>query len=367
MASNVELFNPQLGLYNPTITYEDNWAKGPFPPSGFQPLPIEQSPKFSFLGFPIASPFGIPAGPLLNSNHIKFAFEAGFDVLCYKTQRSVKFEVNKFPNVLYLDIEGDLTLEKAAIPLIGKNTTNKPLEKVSITNSFGNPSRGPEFWVDDFKKALSYQQPGQLLIMSVVGTIQEGFSQNDYYNDFAEAAKSAVKAGAQVIEINLSCPNVASEGILCYTKDAVVSVSQRVKQAIGDIPLIVKFGYFSDDQQTLLEDILKDTVPYISAISAINTISAAVVDEHGEQALPGPNRLTSGICGASIKWAGLDMVKRLDALRKKNNWNYEIIGVGGVMNPQDFAEYRQAGADLVQSATAAMWNPNLAKEIKTSL
>jgi dihydroorotate dehydrogenase len=61
------------------------------------------------------------------------------------------------------------------------------------------------------------------------------------------------------------------------------------------------------------------------------------------------------------------MVKRLDAFRKANSLNYEIIGIGGVMTPADFQEYLAAGADVVQSVTAAMWNPSLAAQIKASL
>jgi dihydroorotate dehydrogenase len=83
--------------------------------------------------------------------------------------------------------------------------------------------------------------------------------------------------------------------------------------------------------------------------------------------LPGEGRLRAGICGAGIQWAGLDMVKRLDALRKKHNLDYEIIGIGGVATPADFQKYRDAGADIVQSVTAAMWNDNLAAEIKQAL
>ena len=46
--------------------------------------------------------------------------------------------------------------------------------------------------------------------------------------------------------------------------------------------------------------------------------------------------------------------------------NYSIIGVGGVTVPSDFKEYREAGADLVMSATAAMWNPYLARDIQAA-
>ncbi|QQS18149.1 hypothetical protein IPL68_05955 [Candidatus Saccharibacteria bacterium] len=88
------------------------------------------------------------------------------------------------------------------------------------------------------------------------------------------------------------------------------------------------------------------------------------MNDDGEQALPGVGRLKSGVCGAGIKWAGVDMVRRLDALRKREGYGYEIIGVGGVMIPADFADYRAAGADIVQAVTAPMWNPLLAQEIK---
>ncbi|HUD05978.1 MAG TPA: hypothetical protein VMR18_03655 [Candidatus Saccharimonadales bacterium] len=355
-------------FYDPLKTYDDNFENGPF--SVFDDehkSPDKGQPKFSFLGHKIYSPFGIPAGPLLNSKYIKYAFEHGFDVICYKTQRSVTFKCNDFPNVLYLDLDGDLTLEDANEPQLGKSVTSKPVKEISITNSFGNPCRGPKFWVPDLKKAISCQGDGQLLIMSVVGTIQEGFGQEDYYGDFANTAELALKSGVSAIELNLSCPNVASEGVLCYTHDAVVSICKKTKEKIGNMPLIAKLGYFSNEQTDLLGSILKDTSEFISAVASINTISAPIVDDKGQQALPGPNRLKSGVCGAGVKWAGLDMVKRLSSLRDKLGLKYEIVGVGGVMSEQDFSEYRLAGADIVQSATGAMWNPRLAAEIKEHL
>jgi dihydroorotate dehydrogenase len=57
------------------------------------------------------------------------------------------------------------------------------------------------------------------------------------------------------------------------------------------------------------------------------------------------------------------MVRRLDELRRRLGYDYEIIGVGGVMTPEDFDEYRAAGADVVQAVTAPMWNQYLAREI----
>ncbi len=356
------MFTP---FYDPKKPYDENFDKGPF--GEFADGKVFKNtgePEYEFLGYKIYSPFGIAAGPLLNSKFVKGAFNKGFDVVCYKTQRSAVFPCNNFPNIVFTDVDGDLTLAKAKNPLVGKTTTKKSLEKVTITNSFGNPSRGPKFWQGDMKKAVKMAKKGQLLMASVVGTIKEGFTEDDYYNDFAKTAKLARETGASVIELNLACPNVATEGVICYTRKAVFEICKKSKEAVSGTPLIAKLGYYASHQQTLLEKIIKDILPFIRGVSVINTIAASVVDERGKQLLPGPNRLKSGICGAAIKWAGIDMVRRLMTLRKKLGVKFEIIGVGGVMRAKDFFAYRKAGADLVMSATAAMWNPNLAKEIK---
>lgn len=354
-------------FYDPKKTYDENVNDGPYSMDGVDYRDETGEPSFMFLGHKLYSPFGIAAGSLPTSRHTGAAFRYGYDVVVYKTQRSGVFPCNPFPNVVGIKLEGDLTLEKMQEPQLGTYEYTNDLSKLTITNSFGVPSRSPEVWGEDYRAATSGAGKGQLLIMSVVGTIREGASAEDYYDDFATAAREAKDAGAEVVEINLSCPNVATEGVICYSKDAVHEICKRAKAAIGDTPLIIKVGYYTPDQQALLEEIIESVKEYIACISAINTLPAAVVDEDGKQFLPGEGRLKSGTCGAGIKWAGLDMVRRLDALRKAKGYNYEIIGVGGVMTPDDFTEYREAGADVVQSVTGAMWNPELAQEIKKSL
>ncbi len=354
-------------FYDVDLSYDENFDRGPF--GAFADRKTYESigePTYDFLGYKIHTPFGIPAGPLLNSTYVKAALDKGFDVVHYKTQRSTVFAVNQFPNVLYLDLDGDLTLDKAAQPQLGLRTTNKSPKDISITNSFGNPSRGPEFWVDDLREAVNHEKPGQLVVMSVVGTVKPGFSEEDYFDDFAKTAELAAQTGVKVVEGNYSCPNVSNEGVLCYNPQAVEVISRRMKERIGDIPLLIKLGYYSEEQQELLEKIIQRVSPFVDGISTINTIAAPIVDENGNQALPGPNRLKSGVCGAGVKWAGLDMVQRLAQIRDNVHGQFTIIGVGGVMTPQDYFAYRDAGADLVQSATGAMWNPYLAQEIKSA-
>lgn len=355
-------------IYDPLKTFDDNFDNGPFGDfaSGLE-YKNKGEPKNKFLGFPVYEPFGIAAGTLPNSRFTTAAFKNGYDVVVYKTQRTVPIESNQFPNIVPIDVEGDVSLEKADKGLTLRDDFNDDPTKLTITNSFGNPSRGLGYWPEDVKKALEGQGEGQLLMVSVCGTIKEDQTQDEYFQDFADAAKQAYDAGAKVIELNLSCPNVANEGIICYTPEAVKSIVDKTRNLLPDSKLVLKFGYFAKDQQQLLERIIASIAEQTDAISTINTIPAAVYKKDGTQALPGEGRLKSGLCGAGIKWAGLDMVRRLDALRKDKDYNFEIIGVGGVMTPEDYKKYREAGADCVQACTGPMWNPGLAADIKSSL
>lgn len=353
-------------FYDPAKTFDENVDDGPFFDQT-PPLVREGEPQFSFLGFPVYLPFGIAAGPLPTSKHVRAAFDWGYDVVHYKTMRTVPFEANPFPNVIPIDAGGDVSLEKAEAGLTMADTYPTDISKLVITNSFGNPGRGPKFWAEDMKKAVASAGQGQVMVASTFGTATEGMSNEDFWQDFADASKIAVASGAKIIELNLSCPNVVGEGIVCYTPEAVIGICQQTREAIGKTPLAIKLGYFTKEQQGLLEKMMAEVAPLIQAVALINTIPAKVYDKSGKQALPGAGRLISGLCGAGIKWAGLDMVKRMDDLRKTKGYNYEIIGVGGVMTPDNFFEYRDAGADVVQACTGPMWNPGLAHEITEKL
>lgn len=352
-------------FYDPTKSYQENYEDGPF---GYFSAPVDLGkvekdikPRHTFLGYKVHQPFGIPAGPLLNSNFIKAAFAKKFDICVYKTVRTATFPCHPFPNVLPVEIDGDLTLDKLQHPVITKNNYAQPL---SITNSFGVPSKEPEVWQADVKKAISYAGVGQVLVLSFMGTVRPNQSATEFVADFTLAAKLAHETGAKVLEVNLSCPNIGNEGLVCYNLEATAKVAKSIRSVIGNTPLILKVGYYQN--QVELAQLAKIANEYANGISAINTLQTTVLTPAGEQALPGNTRLRSGICGVGIKWAGLDMVQKLSELKRTNNYQFHIEGVGGVMNRTDYDEYRQAGADSVMSATGAMWNSNLAVEISES-
>ncbi len=349
----------QAPFYDPTQSYEDNYDHGPF--GGFSDDVIfpEGEARFDFLGIPVSYPLGIPAGPLLNSAFCKAAFEKGFDICVYKTVRSGAFPCHPFPNVLAIHPEGDLTLEVLKKPLIADAEYSEPL---SITNSFGVPSKDAGVWQEDVQKAVASAREGQVLVVSCMGTVRAGQSEREFVDDYILAAKLSAETGARVLETNLSCPNIGNEGLVCYNLDTTQKVAKGIRGVIGSTPLILKVGYYRDDAE--LEKFAEIANEYADSVAGINTLQGEVRDVEGGQALPGsPARLRSGVCGAGIKWAGLDFVRRLKAIKERRGFTFSIEGVGGVMTPRDFKDYRDAGADTVMAATGAMWNPYLAKEI----
>ena len=345
-------------FYDPNRTYYENWEEGPF--TGFADgvvLPTGE-PRFDFLGEKLSYPIGIPAGPLLNGKFVKAALDKGFDVPVHKTVRSRARESNKWPNVLGAEIDGDLTLEKAELPIVVKPEYKEPL---SITNSFGNPSYESEVWMKDLRDCVAYAKSGQLVVCSFEGTKWEGFSHDDYINDWVQGAQMIKETGVKVVETNFSCPNEGAASLLCFDVAKVKLITSAIKEKIGDTKLVIKIAYFGDHE---LRELVREVGGIVDGFAAINTIPAPVVNPDGSQALPGAHRVRSGICGHAVKWAGLDMTRRLNALREELGMRYAIVGCGGVTVPQDFKEYRDAGADVVMTATGAMWNPYLAKEIK---
>ena len=346
-------------FYDPAKTYYDNLEHGPF--GGFADgVKVERGEaRFDFLGQKISYPIGIPAGPLLDSKFVRAAFEKGWDVPVYKTVRSGEFPCHPFPNVLSVQVEGDLTPEKAAQPLVADTAYGEPL---SITNSFGVPSRKTSEWQQDAKEAAANAGEGQVMVMSFMGTVRQGQSPEEFIADYAKAAELSLATGAKILEANLSCPNIGNEGLVCYNIDTTAQVVKAIRAVIGSVPLILKVGYYKDDAP--VRELASVVAEYADGISAINTVQAAIIDESGAQALPGPNRVRSGVCGHCIKWAGLEMTQRIEKARAALGAHFAILGCGGVTFPQDFKEYRERGADVVMSATGAMWNPYLAKEIR---
>ena len=382
-------------FYDVNRTYEDNYERGPFgefaealksdttqgsarqagendQDSGVIQVDADvrngenSQASENFLGVPVNLAFGIPAGPLLNKRFTTAAFRRGFDLATYKTVRSRAWGCNPFPNVLAVhprSVDGSLTPGSAELDEGVLADTNYE-QPISISNSFGVPSQSPDAWQPDMQAAIKAAGKGQLLVPSFQGSRDPDATEEAYIADHVTTARLVKETGAQVMVMNTSCPNEGHNRLLCHNPLLVGRITEAIKREIGDTPLMIKLAYIPDDGA--LETMVRATAGLgsVQGFSTINTISARLVDANGEQALPGAGRERSGVCGNAIRGAGLNMVRRLAAIRERLDLDFAINGVGGVVSPEDYAAYRSAGADSVMSATGAMWNANLARDIK---
>lgn len=344
-------------FYDPNLSYEENFEKGPFGAFATEEAQPFNGERETFLGFEVEAPFGIPAGPLLNGNYVKAAYRMGYSLPVFKTVRTRERGCHPWPNVVPVDVHSDLTLELAAK---GLTQADDYFEPIAITNSFGVPSPPVDYWQNDMKDAVEAAGPGQVMIASYQGS-NDGNGEQAFIDDFVLGARLIKETGAKIIEINLSCPNEGKAMVLCQDHDMVEKICYAVKEEIGDTPVLLKMPYYTDE--AALRDFIDRMSKVIQGFAMINTIAAEVRKPNGEQALPGEKRLRSGVCGGPIMWAGMDMVKRVNAIREELGRDFVIVGTGGVTTAEDYQAYRDAGADAVMSATGAMWDPYLARNI----
>jgi dihydroorotate dehydrogenase len=212
----------------------------------------------------------------------------------------------------------------------------------------------------DIERANNALKEGQVMIVSIMGTPGDG---RDLIQDYADCARMAKEAGAKIIEANYSCPNVCTgEGTLYKDPETSSKISKAIRAVIGDTPFLIKMGLM--DSYDELKKVVEANLPFIDGVAGINTIAMNVRTPDGNQALPGPNRLQSGLCGSAIHDGGQLFTEQLAQIRTETKSDFVICGVGGMMTAEDLQARLDAGADIVMSATAAMWNPNLAREFR---
>jgi dihydroorotate dehydrogenase (NAD+) catalytic subunit len=325
-------------LYDIHKTYAENAAEGPFF-DGAIPNRLKSEKMSDFLGFSVRSLLGVPAGPLLNSNWIKLAAKLGFDILTYKTIRSEAHPGHQLPNIAYVDAHG----KQSSMP--------KELSQLTITNSFGMPSKSPDFLLQDIARAGGCLAQGQVMIVSIVGTARRGIS---FVDDFIRAASLAREAGSKIIEANFSCPNVEkAQGILYQSPETVHEYARLIAKAIHPIPLILKVGAFESEKQ-MKSVLLAAARGGARAICGINTVSMEI------QPPLDANRKTSGVCGRAIRKTALSFIRDAAQIIRENKLDLSLMGCGGILLPEHFNEFFNAGANIAMSATGMMWDPYLA-------
>ncbi|NBO39355.1 hypothetical protein EBU99_12315 [bacterium] len=369
-------------MYNALLSYEENLRRGPFSEwnsGGFFPRrKFLTPPRFSFLRHPLHLPLGIPAGPLLSTAFVKVALEAGFSMPVYKTVRSCAWASHPWPNVLSVQVlqqgQNNGRPQATVVPLeLADVHSANARTRLSITNAFGVPSLPAQMWSEDFKSLPSVAfQAGAMAVLSFQGSRRSGETWNDFLLDTercsTQAAQTVVSAGGNILEMNVSCPNEAGAPIytdLLALRETLQAAANGLSE-FSSVKLIVKLGILPDD---LILPAVEIISKYAHGISAINTLSANIIDPQGGRAL-GSGAEHGGICGDLIRAPALKMISQLHLARKTlglHSGDFALVGVGGCSTAQHLQMFLDAGADVVHAATGAMWNLQLASECARAL
>ncbi|WP_370978219.1 hypothetical protein [Agaribacterium sp. ZY112] len=352
----------KLCSYDISLSYADNYDKGPFFNGELRSRPKPTS-TITLFDQNLNSRLGVAAGPLLNSRWCKLYAQLGFDLPVYKTVRSISRASHPAPNCLYLNAPSPFSADDLNQNITASHDANE-IEKISITNSFGVPSPEPGIWMRDVELGNQSMGKGQLMIVSVNGT--PGLKERSLEEDYAYVASLAKEAGAKTIEVNYSCPNLggSKEGQLFADPENSARISKKIRQAIGSTPFMIKLGWMPAEQ---LKHVVHANRPYVDGFAAINTIPRKILDTRGHQALEGEGRAISGTCGYAIGELALQCTQSLVDIREQMHDDFVICSVGGMMTANDLQQRLDLGADLVMSATAAMWDPYLANKFHSQL
>lgn len=313
-------------------------------------------------------PFGVPACVLTpDSRSIHYFARRGYDLLTYKTVRDRPWNPHPFPQWAFTPrVDRPWTREGLEQPIVATlDPGARPAS--SMVNSFGVPSLPLEEWAADVARTRAALSAGQVLIVSVAGSGDDPDTVADrqLIDQFVGAAHCAWEAGAQILEVNLSCPNTGGKGqIICESPELSRRIVESVYRAVrGNCPIFIKVSYLDPSRLT---ELVIGCENFIKGVVAINTYPVRAQTRSGRDFFPG--RPEAGLSGVGIRNLGLEACRNLVELRSKRNATGEsdwvVVGVGGVASVADFQAYVDVGADAVQSCTGAQLNSLLAAEIR---
>lgn len=172
-------------------------------------------------------------------------------------------------------------------------------------------------------------------------------------DDYVECVRRLADVDVDLLEINVSCPNV-KEGGIAFGQDpkALYSITEKVK-AVAKQPVIMKL---SPNVTDITEMAKAAEAAGSDAVSLINTLTGMKIDVN-RRTFAVANK-TAGVSGPAIHPIAVRMVYQV-----ANAVNIPIIGMGGVATTEDALEMIMAGALAVAVGTANFNNPYVTVEI----
>jgi dihydroorotate dehydrogenase (NAD+) catalytic subunit len=217
-------------------------------------------------------------------------------------------------------------------PRVGYSNPTVVQVEAGLINAMGLPNPGIDVYAQEIKfSKIILRVP---LIVSVFGYSAE---------EYASVAKRAVDAGADAVELNVSCPHVKQTGAEIGQNPKLLSdVVQMVKATVSK-PLIVKLSPNVTDITVLAHAAVEAGA---DALTVVNTLKAIAIDT--ETMLPILSNVKGGLSGPALKPVALRCVYDIHEAYD----DVPIIGCGGITDWRDAVEFFLAGASAVQIGTA---------------
>jgi len=206
-----------------------------------------------------------------------------------------------------------------------------------MLNAVGLPDAGIEKAKKEIAAYLK-DKPAPLIGNIVAGKIE----------DFAEVAEKVAELGPDIIEVNISCPNVEDElgkPFACSRKDAA-EVTKVVREKTK-LPIVVKL---SPNVESIVEIAKACVDAGADGLCAINTVGPGMAIDINTRAPILANKV-GGVSGPAIKPISIKQVYDIHKALPK----IPIIGTGGITTGEDAIEMIMAGATLIGMGTAVYY------------
>ena len=245
----------------------------------------------------------------------------------------------------YVDLSrlGAVTTKGVAnVPWPGNPTPRVCETYGGMLNAIGLQNPGIDVFVE---RDIPYlKQYDTRIIVNVCGHTTE---------EYLEVVERLADQDVDLLEINISCPNV-KEGGIAFGQDpkAVEAITREVKRHAKQ-PIIMKL---SPNVTDITEMAKAAEAGGADVLSLINTLTGMKIDIN-RRTFAVANR-TGGLSGPAVKPVAVRMVYQVAQAVK-----LPIIGMGGIMNADDAIEFILAGASAVAVGTANFHNPYATEEI----
>ena len=230
------------------------------------------------------------------------------------------------------------------------NTGTRIWETASgLLNSIGLENVGIRNFLDNDLPHL--RQLGPAIIANLSGGEAD---------EYVDGARLLDKSSVDIIELNISCPNVKVGGMAFGLDPGMAAACvSAVRRVIKNKPLMVKL---SPNAPNLKMVALSCINAGANALSLVNTFKGMAIDTVNKK--PVFEGISAGLSGPAIKPIALSMVWELyGTLLDEGKANIPIIGLGGIANINDALEFLMAGASAIQVGTATFINPHTMPEI----